>query len=90
VRFDPIRIRFDSILIGCRFSTNSTQFQISLDSILIQFKSIGFDSIQFAPPVTFLSLLLLLLLELLLLFFTWCHLFVSLYHRLYHPVSIVN
>jgi hypothetical protein len=78
VRFDPIRLRFDSISIGSRFGTDSTQFQISLDSILIQF-----DSIQFAPPVTLLLLLLLLLL------LNLFHLFVTLYRRLYHPVSIV-
>jgi hypothetical protein len=53
VRFDPIRFAFDSISIGCRFGTDSTQFRISFDSILFQF-----DSIRFAPPVTLLLLLL--------------------------------
>jgi hypothetical protein len=77
-------IRFDSIFIGCRFGTNSTQFRISFDSILIQF-----DLIRFAPPVTFLLLVLLVLLVLLL-FLNFLNLFVSLYHRLYHPVCIVD
>jgi hypothetical protein len=54
VRFDPIRLRFDSISIGCRFGTNSTRFRISFNSILFQF-----DSIQIAPPVTLLLLLLI-------------------------------
>jgi hypothetical protein len=48
---------FDPIVIWCRFGTNSTQFWISFDSILFQF-----DSIRFAPPVTFLLLLVLVLL----------------------------
>jgi hypothetical protein len=48
VRFDPMRFRFDSISIRCWFGTNSTRFRISFDSILIQF-----DSIRFAPPVTY-------------------------------------
>jgi hypothetical protein len=51
-RFDPMRFRFDSISIGCQFGTDSTQFQISFDSILIQF-----DSIRFAPLVTYSYLL---------------------------------
>jgi hypothetical protein len=40
VRFNQIRFRFDSISIGCRFGTDSTQFRISFDSILFQFDSI--------------------------------------------------
>jgi hypothetical protein len=47
-RFDPIRLRFDWISIGCRFGTNCTRFRISFDSILFQF--------DFAPPVTLLLL----------------------------------
>jgi hypothetical protein len=43
VRFDRIRLRFDSISIGCTFGTNSARFRISFDSIIIQFDSIRFD-----------------------------------------------
>jgi hypothetical protein len=57
IRSDWIKIRLDFDWIGIWYRFNLISNRLRLDS-----NSIRFDSIRFAPPVTFLLLLLLLLL----------------------------